>query len=152
MNNDHPDGFESLDQIPLDSRIDCSRLELSKCKECDKILYSEADVEMHVTRVHKFGEYWNLFPCEECGFNGSNVIEIKEHQQNHKYLGTQKPNGTEKSYGIIIISEDDIEVDDDSDNLIREDNLLHTAIIHKIENKVKIEHNWEKKNFIDLKQ
>ena len=115
MNNDHPDGFESLDQITLDSRNDCSRFELSKCKECDKIFYSEADVEMHVTRVHKFGEYWNPYPCEECGFKGSDVIKIEEHQQNHKYLGTKKPNGTDKSYGIIIIYDDNIEVDDDSD-------------------------------------
>ena len=85
INNDHPDGFESLDQITLDSRNDCSTFELSKCKECDKIFYSEADVEMHVTRVHKFGEYWNPYHCEECGFNGSDVIEIKEHQQNHMW-------------------------------------------------------------------
>ena len=27
----------------------------------------------------------------------------------------KKPNGTDKSYGIIIISDDNIEVDDDSD-------------------------------------
>ena len=91
INNDHPDSFESLDQVTLNSRIDCSWFELSKCKECDKIFYSEADVEMHVTRVHKFGEYWNPYHCEECGFNGSDVIEIEEHQQNHKDLGTKKP-------------------------------------------------------------
>ena len=76
MNSDHPEGFESLDQITLDSRIDCSRSELLKCKECDKILYSESHVETHATRVHKFGEYWNPYPCEECGFKGSDVMKI----------------------------------------------------------------------------
>ena len=59
MNNDHPDGFENLDQIILDLKIDCLRFEIWKCRECDKIFYSEADVEMNVTRVQKFGEYWN---------------------------------------------------------------------------------------------
>ena len=114
INNHHPDGFESLNHITLDSNIDCSRYELLKCKECNKLFYYEADIETHTTRVHEFGEYWNPYPCEECGFNGSNVIENKEHQQNHKYLGTQKPNGTDKSYGIIIISDDNIEVYGDS--------------------------------------
>ena len=85
LSNDHPEGFESLHQITLDSRIDSSRFELLKCKECHKIFYSEADVEMHVTRVHAFVKYWNPYPCEECGFKGSNVIEIKMHQQNHKW-------------------------------------------------------------------
>ena len=31
------------------------------------------------------------YHCEECGFNGSDVIEIEEHQQNQKDLGTKKP-------------------------------------------------------------
>ena len=57
INSNHTEGFESLDQITPDSRIDCSRSELFKCKECDKILYSESDVETHATRVHTFGEY-----------------------------------------------------------------------------------------------
>ena len=70
---------------------------------------------MLVTRVHKFGEYWNPYHCEECGFNGSDVIEIEKHEQNHKDLGTKKPNGTDKSFGLIIISNNKIEVDDNSD-------------------------------------
>ena len=70
---------------------------------------------MHVTRVHKFCEYWNPYPCEECGFKGSDVMEIEEHQQNHKDLGTKKLKGTDMSCGIIIISDGNVEVDDDSD-------------------------------------
>ena len=89
MNNNHPDGFESLNHITLDSNIDCSRYELLKCKECNKLFYYESDIETHVTTVHKFGEYWNPYPCEECGFKGSNVVDIEEHQQNHKDLGTK---------------------------------------------------------------
>ena len=31
---------------------------------------------MHVKRVHKFAEYWNPCPCEECGF--------KRHHEQHR--------------------------------------------------------------------
>ena len=71
---------------------------------------------MHVTKIHKFGEYRSPNLCKECGSKGSNVIEIEEHQQNHKDLGAKKPSGTDKSYGIIIIYDNNIEVEDDSDN------------------------------------
>ena len=75
----------------------------------------------------------NLYPCEECGFQGGDVNEIEEHQQNHKDLGTKISNITNKSYDNILITDGDLEVDDDSDededwtrskedeNLLRED-------------------------------
>ena len=57
MNNHYPDGFESLAQKTLDSRIDCSRREYFNCKDCDMLFKSEANVETHVKRVYNYGEY-----------------------------------------------------------------------------------------------
>ena len=90
MNVHHPDAFESLAQVKLDSRIDCLRSDLFKCNKCDQLFYSKKNVETHVTRVHKYGKYLKLYPCEECGFQGGAVNKIEEHQQNHKAFGTTK--------------------------------------------------------------
>ena len=75
-NNHPPDVFESLAQITLDSRIDCSRREYLKCNDCDMLFKSKADVEMNIKRVRYYGEYLNLYTCEECGFKGGNIIAI----------------------------------------------------------------------------
>ena len=104
--------LKALLKLTLDSRIDCSRSDLFKCDKCDDLFYSENNVETHVTRVHTYGEYLNLYPCEECGFQGG---KIKEHQQNHTAFGTTKPNNTDKSYGNLLIYDGDIEADGDSD-------------------------------------
>ena len=31
------------------------------------------------TRVHEYGEQFALYPCEECGFRGTDVRELKNH-------------------------------------------------------------------------
>ena len=47
------------------------------CSQCGKILENELDLENHKERVHENGE--QLYPCEECGFRGSDMKEIKDH-------------------------------------------------------------------------
>ena len=67
----HPEGFDSvagLSQISL--QINKSVEEpmqeinnvpyLSKCQDCDKLFYTNEDMEAHKTRVHEYGEYYNL--------------------------------------------------------------------------------------------
>ena len=39
---------------------------------------------MHEERVHVFGEIFVLYPCEECGYSGTDVMSFKTHiEQQH---------------------------------------------------------------------
>ena len=33
--------------------------ELSKCQDCEKLVYTNEDMEAHKTKVHDYGEYYN---------------------------------------------------------------------------------------------
>ena len=92
----HPQGFESiasLSQIAKEledntnttlDETEAQAKENIKCTECEKLFYHESDAKHHNVRVHEYGEPYNLYPCELCGFSGSDVIEIEEHIKNHK--------------------------------------------------------------------
>ena len=34
---------------------------------------------LHKERVHEYGENFELYPCEECGFRSGNILLLKEH-------------------------------------------------------------------------
>ena len=89
---------------------------LIKCQQCEKLFYNNADAKAHKTRVHEYGEFYNLYPCKECGFMGGDATEIEEHSRNHRQYRTKtvKAN-TEKSNENFNISHGDIVVDNDSD-------------------------------------
>ena len=89
---------------------------LMKCQQCEKLFYNNADVKAHNIKVHEYGEYYNLYPCGDCGFMGGDATEIEEHSRNHRIYRTKRVEAnTGKSYENLIISNGDIVVDDDSD-------------------------------------
>ena len=47
-------------------------------------------MEAYKTKVHEYGEYYNLYPCSECGFIGGDAEEIKEHIRNHRDYRTRR--------------------------------------------------------------
>ena len=49
------------------------------CKQCGKAFQNELDVANHELRVHEYGETFDLYPCEECGFRGTDLMEIRKH-------------------------------------------------------------------------
>ena len=49
------------------------------CKQCDKIFENELDLANHEKRVHEYVETFELYPCEECCFRGTDLVEIKSH-------------------------------------------------------------------------
>ena len=49
------------------------------CNQCEKIFENELDAANHELRVHDYGETFDLYPCEECGFRGTDVNEIRNH-------------------------------------------------------------------------
>ena len=42
-------------------------------------IWNDKDLLNHKERVHAYGEICNLYPCEECGFQGSDIITLKKH-------------------------------------------------------------------------
>ena len=55
------------------------------CSECNKKFANELDVQNHMTRVHEYGEQFALYPCEECGFRATDLMEIRQHiEDEHK--------------------------------------------------------------------
>ena len=52
---------------------------MKTCKKCDNIFENELDLANHEQRVHEYGETLELYPCEECGFRGTDLVAIKSH-------------------------------------------------------------------------
>ena len=50
-----------------------------RCKQCGKMFENELDLKNHIERVHVYGETFAIYPCEECGFRGTDVQEFKTH-------------------------------------------------------------------------
>ena len=38
------------------------------CKQCGKIFENKLDLPNHIERVHEYGENFEIYPCEECGY------------------------------------------------------------------------------------
>ena len=53
------------------------------CTECDGKFDNEMDMKYHKQRVHEFGETCSMYPCEECGFQGTDKIQLKTHVEEH---------------------------------------------------------------------
>ena len=49
------------------------------CKQCGKVFENELDLANHEKRVHEYGETFALYPCEECGYRGTDLKEINTH-------------------------------------------------------------------------
>ena len=49
------------------------------------------DMEYHKQRVHTYGETCSLYPCEECGFQGTEIVKLKDHiEEYHRKEHYQK--------------------------------------------------------------
>ena len=52
-----------------------------KCDECGKEFANELDLKNHKIRVHEYGEQFALYPCEDCGYSGTELRELKKHTE-----------------------------------------------------------------------
>ena len=52
------------------------------CKICTLKFQIEADMEHHALRVHEYGECCELYPCDKCGFRGTDIDAIQSHIEN----------------------------------------------------------------------
>ena len=44
---------------------------------------NEADLHLHMERVHEYGEECAMYPCEECGYRGQDKLSINAHIQEY---------------------------------------------------------------------
>ena len=79
------EGFElSFPTMSLASEGSISDI-YEKCQQCGKTFENELDPANHVERVHEYGETFDLYPCEECGYRGTDVTSIRRHiAENHE--------------------------------------------------------------------
>ena len=71
--------------MSLVSESDDSSWKYIVCSECDGQFENEMDLLHHQERVHTYGETCSMYPCEECGFQGTDVKSLKKHVDNeHK--------------------------------------------------------------------
>ena len=62
------------------------------CKICTLKFQNEADMEYHALRVHEYGERCELYPCEKCGFSGTDIDAINFHNENFHGSSEQSTN------------------------------------------------------------
>ena len=72
------------------------------CKTCGQVFENELDLKNHMERVHVYGELFQLYPCEECGFRASDLTELQIHHAE----------GHPADESISSISEDDLSLED----------------------------------------
>ena len=105
----------------------------------------------HEERFHEYGESFELYPCEQCGFKGSTIVSIRRHiSEIHDSIETncvsleelgisRIPEVTTRrkhNFSDLIINDDgDIDVDDEETdenfNLSSEDVNLNESPIRK---------------------
>lgn len=49
------------------------------CTICDMVFENDGDMKHHKERVHEYGETCNIYPCEDCGFQGQDIRSLKQH-------------------------------------------------------------------------
>ena len=53
--------------------------------ECTGNFKNEQDLLYHEERVHGYGESGNIYPCNECGYQGPDIVALKKHtEEAHK--------------------------------------------------------------------
>ena len=66
------------------------------CVKCNGKFENEKDLLYHEERVHEYGESGNIYPCDQCGYQGPDIVALKNHtEQAHKksyYNGRIKQN------------------------------------------------------------
>ena len=64
---------------------------------------NEADVYLHMERVHEYGEECAIYPCEECGYRGQDKIAINQHVKEYHTSNVTSVVGTEGAAEMILI-------------------------------------------------
>ena len=96
------------------SNASTSQWKYVQCTQCDKRFENESDRNHHQIRNHKYGEYCNLYPCDNCGFSGGDIDEINHHIENY-----HKSDKSSVHYDSDYDSDNDSDdgCDDGSDNV-----------------------------------
>ena len=104
----------------LISEADDSSWQFIACDQCDGKFDNEQDVAYHKERVHEYGETCCMYACEECGFQGSDRINLKTHVQTEH----SKPLfGTRRKQNLKEINFDEDSDDDGDWNPTKDDEL-----------------------------
>ena len=65
----------------LISQADDSTWKYFTCNLCEGKFENEMDLSYHTERVHEYGEQCTLYPCDECGYQGRDIVELKKHKE-----------------------------------------------------------------------
>ena len=72
----------------LISSADDSSWKYVACTDCEGKFENKMDMEYHKQRIHTYGKTCSLYPCEECGFQGTDVVKLKDHiEEYHRREG-----------------------------------------------------------------
>ena len=52
---------------------------LETCVQCSNLFENELDLKQHKERVHEYGEVYELYPCEDFGFRGTDVSSLRKY-------------------------------------------------------------------------
>ena len=98
---------EASQMLSLVSEADDSSWQYVSCNECNFKFQNEIDLELHKERFHEYGESFEIYPCEECGFRSGDIVLLQKHikEEHGKPLYSKR----------IIQNLKDINFEDDSE-------------------------------------
>ena len=116
----------SIEMPSLISNADDSSWKYVVCPECDGKFENELDMKYHLERVHEYGETCAMYPCEQCGFQGRDKVELKSHvEESHtKKLYNKRIKQNLKGINFDEDSEDEYVPVDDELLLLEDESCL----------------------------
>ena len=118
---------DSIQMKSLVSQADDSSWKYVICGECDGKFENEMDLEYHKERAHTYGEACTLYPCEECGYQGKDVTELKKHVDNYhpKNMYNKRIKQNLQNINLDDDSDDDWNPNQDDEALLAEESDLY---------------------------
>ena len=72
------------------------------CPTCEMKFQTDEHMKHHQVRVHEYGETCNMYPCEDCGYQGQDIISLQNHlSEAHSDISEAENSNNLEGLGIV---------------------------------------------------
>ena len=72
------------------------------CPTCGMKFQTDEDINPHQFSVHEYGETCNMYPCEDCGYQGQDIVSLQNHiSEAHSNISEAEQSNNLEDLGIV---------------------------------------------------
>ena len=72
------------------------------CPTCGMKFQTDEDMNHHQVWVHVYGETCNMYPCEDCGYQGQDIVSLQNHiSEAHSNISEAEQSNNLEDLGIV---------------------------------------------------